>query len=443
MSDRNIGAVRSEEELYREACRYLPGGISRNIVFHKPHPYYAAYASGAYITDIYGNSRVDFANNMASLIHGHAHPVLVKAACEQIARGTAYTIGTQAEIKLAQHLCERVPSFDKIRFVNSGTEAVMAMIKAARAFTGRPKIAKAEGAYHGSYDFAEVSQASGPSNWGDLDDPARVPLVYGTPQGVLDNVVVFPFNDVERTLAILDRQAEEIACVLIDPMPHRIGFLPASERFITALHVWTRRNGALLVFDEVISFRLEYAGAQARYAVTPDLTALGKIIGGGFPVGAFAGRDEIMENLDPRKSPLKFPLSGTFSANPVTMSTGLAAMELYDPEAVARLNALTSKAIQQVAEAARVAEVPISITGGGSIFKIHFRNETPVSYRQAYEDEKIKNIIAAYIDHLYHKGVIIVYSCSCILSTVMTQKEIDILAEAALSGFRHVRPMLD
>jgi glutamate-1-semialdehyde 2,1-aminomutase len=413
------------------------------VVFRKPHPFYAASASGCYVTDISGVTRVDFANNMASLIHGHAHPALVTAACEQIARGTAYTVGTEAEVRLAQHLCERVSGFGKIRFVNSGTEAVMAVIKAARAFTGRPKIAKAEGGYHGSYDFAEVSQSAGPSNWGDPDRPNSVPNVFGTPPGVLNDVVVYPFNDIERTITILNRQADQIACVLVDPVPHRIGFLPAAEHFISALHEWTRRNGALLAFDEVISFRIDHAGAQAQYPAKPDLTALGKIIGGGFPVGAFAGRDDVMERLDPRQTPLRFPLSGTFSANPVSMAAGLAAMELFDRQVVEQLNSLTRTAMKQIAEAATTAGVPVCLTGAGSLFKIHFRSDTPTTYRESYEDEGARKVVNAFIERLHEKGVIIVNSCSCVLSTVMTQKEVDILSEAALSGFRHVKPMLE
>ena len=155
--------------------------------------------------------------------------LLVKAVTEQLNKGTAYTLASEIEVAFAQLLCNRVKGFEKIRFVNSGTEAVMAMIKASRAFTGRPKIAKAEGTYHGTYDFAEVSQTANPSNWGDIDNPNSVPLVYGTPKGVLDNVIIFPFNDIERTIAILDKHAEQIACVMIDPVPHRVGLIPGNK----------------------------------------------------------------------------------------------------------------------------------------------------------------------------------------------------------------------
>ena len=159
---------RTSKELYTQASKIIPGGVSRNTVFHKPFPHYASHASGAYVTSIDGTKRIDFANNMAALIHGHAHPAIVEAVTEQLQRGTAYTMATEAEVRYAQLLTDRVPSFEKIRFTNSGTEAVMAMIKASRAHTGRPKIAKAEGSYHGTYDFAEVSQVVNPENWGDF-----------------------------------------------------------------------------------------------------------------------------------------------------------------------------------------------------------------------------------------------------------------------------------
>ena len=180
----------------------------------------------------------------------------------------------------------------------------------------------------------------------------------------LNDVVIFPFNDIERTIAILDKQADQIACVLIDPVPHRVGLMPATDEFIEAIYNWTRKNGALLVFDEVVTFRVNYGGAQEKYSVSPDITALGKIIGGGFPVGAIAGRADVMKVLDPRESNLKFPHSGTFSANPITMTAGFVAMELFDKDAVLKLNALTNNAVKQIEEVIRIADVPVSINRG-------------------------------------------------------------------------------
>lgn len=435
---------RTSSEIYKQACEVIPGGVSRNTIFRKPHPVYAAYASGCYVTDIDGVERIDFANNMASLIHGHAHPAIVQAVTEQLQKGTAYTMATEAEVELAMHLTNRIQGFEKVRFTNSGTEAVMAAIKTSRAYTGRPKIAKAEGAYHGTYDYVEVSQTSKPSNWGSIDQPESVPVVYGTPKGVLNDVVVFPYNDTERTLKILDRYADEIACVILDPVSHRVGLFPGSETFVEALYDWTRRNGALLVFDEVVTFRVNYGGAQENYKIRPDLTCLGKIIGGGFPVGAFGGRSEIMKVLDPRQEKLLFPFSGTFSANPITTTAGRVAMELYDREAVNKLNALTLKAIGQIEEAIKLADVPVSLTGAGSMFRVHLSAKAPSGYRKAYQTPEAAQVLNELLDHLFYQGrVMLINTCACMFSTALTQNEVDRLTEAMLNAFRHLKPKLD
>ncbi len=435
---------RTNEEIYQQACKVIPGGVSRNTVFHEPYPHYVHHASGCYVTDIDGVQRIDFANNMAALIHGHAFTPIVDGVIEQIKNGTAYTMATEVEVDFAQLLCNRVLGFEKIRFVNSGTEAVMAMIKASRAFTGKPKIAKAEGAYHGTYDFAEVSQFADPTNWGDINKPNSVPLAYATPQGVLDDVIIFPYNDIKRTISILDQYADQIACVLIDPIPHRVGLLKGSTEFMDALYKWTRKNKALLVFDEVVTFRTNYSGAQEYYSVKPDLTALGKIIGGGFPVGAFAGRSDIMSILDPTGSKLLFPHSGTFSANPVTMTAGRIAMEFFDKEAILKLNTLTQKAINQIEEAIKIAGVPVSITGAGSMFRIHLRSLPPITYREAYQSKEKKIIINEILDYLFYKeNIMMINTCACMFSTAITQIEVDRLSEGMLNAFKLIKPKLE
>lgn len=435
---------KTSEELYSQASEIIPGGVSRNTVYHKPFPHYASHASGAYVTSIDGTARVDFANNMAALIHGHAHPAIVQAVTEQLHRGTAYTMATEAEVRYAKLLTDRVPSFEKIRFTNSGTEAVMAAIKASRAFTGRPKIAKAEGSYHGTYDFAEVSQVVTPENWGDINSPNSVPLASGTPKGVLNDVIIFPYNDVERTLSILDRHKDEIAAVLIDLVPHRVGLVEGTEEFVEALYKWTRKNGALLIFDEVVTFRVNYGGAQQKYNVKPDLTALGKIIGGGFPVGAFTGRADVMNVLDPSQKKLPFPFSGTFSANPITTTAGRVAMELFDEEAVIKLNDLTQIAIRQINEAIKIADVPVCITGAGSMFRFHFKEIPPTTYRETYQTKEVVGLINEMLDYLYYdEKIMMINTLACMFSTVMTQKEVDILSNAMLNAFRKFKPKLD
>lgn len=435
---------KSSEKIYSEAVEVLAGGISRNTIYNYPYPHYVSHAKGCYVTDVEGVSRIDFANNMASLIHGHSHPAIIEAVTNRLQGGTAYTLATEEEVSFAKLLKQRVPGFEKIRFVNSGTEAVMAVIKAARAFTGKYKIAKAEGAYHGIYDFTEVSQTANPSNWGPIDKPNSVPVVYGTPPSVLNDVFIFPYNDTERTLAILDQHADEIACVLIDPIPHRVGLVKGTDEFVEALYNWTRKNGALLVFDEVVTFRTNYSGAQENYSVKPDLTALGKIIGGGFPIGALAGRTDVMNVLDPRLSKILFPHSGTFSANPISLTAGYVAMQMFDRQAVESINNLTQKAVEQISEAIKIADVPVCITGAGSMFRFHLGVNPPSSYREAYQNADVSKLFKEIIDYLFYKeNIMMINTCACMFSTAITQKEVDILTEAMKNAFIELKPKID
>lgn len=431
----------ASSRLYERALRVLPGGVSRNAVLRRPHPFYAARGEGCYVTDIEGIRRIDFANNIASLIHGHAHPVIVEAVTEQLQRGTAFTFATEAEVLFAEQMCARAPGFEKIRFVNSGTEAIMCCLKAARAYTGRPKIAKVEGAYHGLYDYAEVSQTAAPSNWGEAAHPRSVPVAHGTPASALEDVIVIPFNDSAAALAILEQHAKELACVLIDPLPHRVGLVPASTEFVEALRSWTSANGALLVFDEVITFRTGYGGAQEWFKVRPDLTALGKMIGGGFPVGAITGRTEVMNVLNPLADRVLFPHSGTFSANPITTTAGRVAMELFDREAVLKLNQLGERTRRQIAEAICLAGIPACVTGAGSMFRIHFKPEPPKNYRESYVGPEESQWLKALIEHSFANGIMLIGTGTGTLSTPMTGKEIDRLSEVLLGGFRKIKEM--
>jgi glutamate-1-semialdehyde 2,1-aminomutase len=240
---------------------------------------------------------------------------------------------------------------------------------------------------------------------------------------------------------ILEAHKNDLACVLIDPMPHRINMEPASKEYVNTIYEWTRKNGSLLCFDEVITFRVNYSGLQEYYNVKPDLTSLGKIIGGGFPIGAFGGRDDIMEVLDPIGKYYKYPLSGTFSANPISLIAGLTAMKLFDQDAVNNLNALTDKARSFIQEAINIAQVPVSMSGIGSIIRLHFSDKVPADYRENYFNEtNQKEAIKKFIDYLYDNGIICVNSLSFFFNTTMTDKEIEILADKVLSAFREVKP---
>ena len=425
-------------ELFEQAKNFLPGGVSRNTIFRRPHPVDAESAEGCYVTDVDGIRRIDFANNMASLIHGHAHPAIIRAVEKQLHRGTAFTMATEAEFEFAKLLCKRVPHLDKLRFVNSGTEAVMACIKAARCFTGRAKIAKVEGTYHGTYDYAEVSQKPKPEEWGDSQRPASVPVARGTPQAALDDVVVIPFNNASLARQILDTEKGNIACILLDPMPHRVGLIPASNDFVEMLRTWCDQNGALLVLDEVITFRSAYTGAGEWFPAKPDLTAMGKIIGGGFPVGAFGGRDDVMDLLDPQQPQIPFPHSGTFSANPITMTAGKVAMDLFDQAAVDQINDLGDYARTSITEAIRESAIEACVTGAGSMFRIHMKPEPPVDYRSAYMNRVEQQQINQLVNHLFDSGFMMINTCTAALSTAMNREHVDLLVDSLSVGFQQL-----
>lgn len=423
--------------LYQRALKSLPGGNTRTTVFMKPFPIYAASGAGCRVWDLDGNEYIDCINNFTSLIHGHAHPTLIEAATKQLALGSAFGMPTESEVDLAELLADRLPAVDQVRFANSGTEAVMMALKAARAFTGRPKIAKCEGAYHGSYDYAEVSLDPTPSAWGG-NAPVSVAYAKGTPDNVLADVVTIPFNDIEAAVSLIREHGPELACVLVDPMPNRAGLVPADKAYIEALREVTREVGALLIFDEVITFRLGYHGAQGLWDIQPDLTTLGKIIGGGFPVGAIAGRKEFMSVFDPSSGKPALPHGGTFSANPVTMRAGIAAMELLDKAAFARLDTIGQAVRDGIDAAFRKTGVPGGTVGLGSLLKIHFTDRQIRDYRSAYLNEAETKRQAVFNAGLLNRGIFAANYGLMALSLPMTDADLDTIVEAAAASLHEV-----
>lgn len=423
--------------LYDRALASLPGGNTRTTVFMKPYPIYAERGEGCRVWDVDGNEFIDCINNFTSLIHGHAHPALVRAATRQLSLGTAFGLPTESEIDLAELLVSRLPSVDQVRFSNSGSEAVMMALKAARAFTGRAKIAKCEGAYHGSYDYAEVSLDPAPEIWG-RNAPVSVAYAKGTPDNVLADVVTIPFNDTEAAVSLIREHGPELACVLVDPMPNRAGLAPADQAYLEGLRRVTREVGALLIFDEVITFRLGYRGAQGLWGIDPDLTTLGKIIGGGFPVGAVAGGREYMAVFDPRSGKPALPHGGTFSANPVTMRAGVAAMELLDDAAFSRLDVMGEAVRTGIDQAFRRAGVPGGTVGLGSLLKIHFADRPIRDYRSAYMTEREAQRQAVFNRGLLNRGILAAGYGLMALSTPMSDTDIDTIIAAASEALAEV-----
>jgi glutamate-1-semialdehyde 2,1-aminomutase len=424
--------------LFERAERVLPGGNSRTTIFMSPYAPYAAHGSGCRVTDIDGVERIDFLNNYTALIHGHAHAPTIQAVRRQLDRGVSYAMPTLAEVELAELLCDRIPSAEQARFTNSGTEAVMIALKAARAFTGRPKIAKCEGAYHGGYDFVEVSLDSSPKTWGEDDAPEAVPYSRGTPDAVLENVVVLQFNDVETSERLIDEHAGELAAIIVDPMPNRGGLIPASDAFLTMLRRAADRHGIVLIFDEVISFRIAYHGAQSALPVLPDLTTLGKIIGGGLPVGAVVGRRNIMSVFDPRGGKPALPHGGTFNANPMTMVAGLAAMRAMTEPVYDRLNELGRIARSGITSAFAQDGTPAQVTGLGSLFMLHLHGRPLASYRDAYRRPEEQKRLAIVHRALLNTGIIIAPNGLGAISTPMSETEIEDLVAAVRSAVREV-----
>ena len=400
--------------IFERARKVMPGGNTRTTVFIDQFPIYAARGEGCRVWDVDGNVYYDCINNFTAMIHGYGRPEVVAAVTNQMPLGSAFGVPTVSEIELAELLVERFPSVEQIRFANSGTEAVMMAIKAARAYTGQPRIVKIEGAYHGSYDFAEVSLDSSPANWGDL--PVSIAYAKGTPQGVLDDVLVVPFNNVELLQAVFAEHGESIAGVLIDPMPNRAGLIPARQDYLEAMAEIARAVGALVIFDEVISFRLGYSGAQGLWGIRPDLTALGKIIG---------GRAEVMAVFDPTRGKPALPHGGTFTANRITMRAGLAAMRALTPESFARLDRIGDRMRDGINALLQNHGLEGQCVGLGSLFKVHFTARPITDYRSIYPGPDERRKLDAFHKGLLGGGVLSASYGLFALSTPMTDEDVE------------------
>ncbi len=436
MSERTGQAPRSAA-IHERAVRVMPGGNTRTTLYRAPHPIYAARGQGARVVDVDGVGRLDLVNNYTALIHGHAHPVVVEAAIRAVRDGSCFGLPTESEVALAEAITGRQPRLERIRFANSGAEAVMLAIKAARAFTGRPRIAKFEGAFHGIGDFAEVSTDSVPDNWGSPAMPASVAASAGTPRGVLDDVLVLPFNEPEAVIALLDEHADDLAGVLLDPLPNRVGFIPARPELLTAVTGFCRRSGALVISDEVMSFRLAYGGAQEAFGYEADIVSLGKIIGGGFPVGAVAGRADVMAVFDPSRGKPRVPHGGTFNANPVTMSAGAAALALFTGDAVDRLNAMGDRLRGGLTAVLTEAGAPWQVSGRGSLMRLLPVSGPLVGFRSIRPDAATSSAFTGFLRAMFDGGVMFDGGGMASVSTPMTCADLDLVvdrARVALAG---------
>ncbi len=433
--DRFVADTPVSRQKQAEAEGYLPGGSSRGTAYFGPYPHFIERGSGHYIHDADGNRLMDFMINATSLILGHAHPEVTRAISEQAARGTAFTGPTDPQVRMAKILTERVPSLDLVRFTNSGTEGTMMAMRAARAFTGREKIAKFEGGYHGAHEYVSVS-VHPPLEKLDPSGPTPIPEYPGMPQSILDQVIVLPYNDLDWCERVLRENASDLACLIMEPVVSSFGYLAGDAEFLRGIRELTEELGIVLIYDEVQSFRIAPGGAQEMFGVVPDMTSFGKIIGGGTPVGAFGGRADIMELFDPTGG-AAIAHAGTFNANPVTMAAGEVVMNHLTPEVFDRMNALGDELRAKLRAVFDELEMDAQITGVGSLFGIHFTTEQIRDYRTVIRGDGTMR--RALFSGLLNEGVLLQTGTAGALNTLTTEAEVDALVEAVSSVAQRIK----
>jgi len=405
---------------FAEAQQVLAGGNSRLTAYFAPFPFYVERGEGCAIYDLDENRRLDFYNNATSLILGHCNPQVTAAMMAQATRGAAFANPTGPEMELAALLTSTVPSVQRLRFTNSGTEGVMLAIRAARAYTGKPKIAKIEGGYHGTSDHVSISVTS---QAGIPEDPQPAPSSRGITPNTLADVVVIPFNSAAAAQRILAQHRDELAAVIVEPAMGGLGYIPAEPEFLEALREACDGQNTLLIFDEVQTLRMTPGGAQQWFHVIPDLTCLGKIIGGGLPVGAFGGRADIMEAFDATRQSPAIPHGGTFNANPMTMQAGLATMHQLTPEVYERLNDYGTALRHQLDEMARSYHVPVRITGVASFFGIQCTDRPVTDYRSAQGQDAV--LRQKLFLHLLNNGIYVGNKIVGNISVPMEREDLD------------------
>jgi glutamate-1-semialdehyde 2,1-aminomutase len=371
------------EQLFAEALKLIPGGVNSPVRAFRAvggQPFFVNKAKGAHVWDVDGNDYVDYVGTWGPAILGHAHPKIIEAVQATAAHGTSFGIPNPLEVTMARLICSWVPSVQKVRMCNSGTEATMSAIRLARGFTKRDKIIKFDGCYHGHADSLLVKAGSGALTFGNPDSA-------GVPAAFTQHTIVLPFNDTEAVTAAFAANRDQIAGIIVEPVPGNAGLYLPKPGYLEFLRTATRANGALLIFDEVMTgFRLAKGGAQERFGITPDLSCFGKVIGGGLPVGAFGGRAEIMDCLAPLGPVYQ---AGTLSGNPVAMAAGIAALEeLAASSAYAKLEELGATLEAGLRQAAKAAGVPVQFNRCGSMFCGYFTSEPVHSLADAMKSDR-------------------------------------------------------
>ncbi|EJV0513958.1 glutamate-1-semialdehyde 2,1-aminomutase [Listeria monocytogenes] len=407
------------EKAFKEAKKVLPGGVNSPVrAFNSvdASPVFMDHGKGAYITDIDGNEYIDYVLSWGPLILGHANPSVVQAITNATMKGTSFGTPTEIETELAKLVIERVPSIEIVRMVSSGTEATMSAIRLARGYTKREKILKFEGSYHGHGDSLLIKAGSGVATLGLPDSP-------GVTKGLAADTITVPYNDIEGAKLAFEKYGEEIAAVIVEPVAGNMGVVPPIEGFLEGLRELTTNYGSLLIFDEVMTgFRVDYYSAQGYYVVTPDLTCLGKVIGGGLPVGAYGGKKEIMEQIAPAGSIYQ---AGTLSGNPLAMNAGFETVRQLTPQDYDVFRTLIKRMEEGLTEISARRQVPLSINKAGSMFGFFFTDQKVTNFDTAKTSDL--EFFRSYYREMLGQGIFLPPSQfeGVFISTMHTEKEID------------------
>ncbi|MFA4044455.1 MAG: hypothetical protein HZRFUVUK_001242 [Candidatus Fervidibacterota bacterium] len=417
-------------KLYEEAKQIIPGGVNSPVRAFKAvggKPLFIAYGSGSRITDVDGNEFIDYVCSWGVLILGHAHPDVINAAKKALERGSSFGAPTESEVKLASMLCEAIPSLEMVRLVNSGTEAVMSAIRVARAFTKRSKVVKFIGCYHGHADYLLVKAGSGATTF-------AIPDSAGVPDEFASLTITLPYNNTDAFVSLMRDIGNEIAAVIVEPVAGNMGVVLPKESFLEALREETQKHNCVLIFDEVITgFRLCYGGAQNIFGIVPDMTVLGKIIGGGFPIGAYGGRRELMELVAPVGDVYQ---AGTLSGNPVAVEAGIATLNVLKREQpYERLEALSERLSQALIEAGERKGIELKVNRIGSMLTLFFTSEQVTDYETALTSNT--NLYARFFHSMLARGVYLPPSQfeAMFVSAAHTEEDIEQTIEHAVDAF--------
>ncbi len=408
--------------LHQRALAVLPGGNTRATVFYEPYPIYLDRGNGCRVTDVDGTTRLDFNNNYTTLLLGHNNGAVAEAVRAQLEKGTAFGAPTALEEVLASRLCQRFPTIERVRFCSTGTEANMNCVRVARAYTERPKIGKFLGHFHGSSEHMEVSIFPSLEHVGDPSRPKSIASSAGIPDGVIRDVITLPFNNVDGMAEIIRAHRHELAAVIVEPIAGG-GAIPPKGDFLRDLRRVCTEHDVLLIFDEVMMSRLAYGGAQEFFGVEADLTALGKTIGGGLPIGAFGGRADVMALFDPAHGGPRLRHSGTHSGSPLPLAAGAAALDQMTPDLYPRLNALGERVRAGLRDIFAEMGVSAQVTGAGSVFSVHFTDEEVWDY-PAYARADKKALVKTFLGWLLVGIFMMSRGLGC-LSAPMTDGDID------------------